>query len=62
MRIVLIIIGAIAGIFWATKIIHKRPETHETVVKKSPEVGCFFYLLFVVIGGLIGWIIYSIFA
>ena len=61
MRILLIIIGAIVGLYLAARYLQKRPSINETLAKHS-EFGCFFYVLYAVIGGLVGWIIYSIFA
>jgi len=60
MRIVLIIIGAIVGIYLAARYLQKRQSINETLTKHS-EFGCIFYLVYAVVGGLVGWIIYSLF-
>jgi hypothetical protein len=60
MKIVLIIIGALISIGFGVNRLGRKEGMDETL-KKLPGVGCLIYLVFGVMGGLIGWLIYSIF-
>ena len=60
MKITLIIVGALIGIFAGANYLKKKVEYHKTV-EKMPVIGCLVYLVYGALGGVIGLAIYSLF-
>jgi len=61
MKIALIIIGAVIGMILQGNKLAKKEGMQETL-SKAPIMGCFVFLVYGVIGGVIGWLIYSLFS
>jgi H+/Cl- antiporter ClcA len=64
MKIVLIIIGAIVGLFYAIRrevIAREKEARGEYVDNPPPRIFALFILIMMIFGGFLGWLIYLLF-